>query len=227
MAETTRSNLSLSAAIGNWVRGWSMSRRTVAPVEIPGGFYIDVGTATETGRFVLSVRDDAGRIREVAARVSTPNIWIKLPGIGSELAPLLGQGWKLGQELSLMGRSLEYLPPTAIPAGYSLEVVDEGNALEARVVTVDGVLAARGRVGLSRVAVPDQIVTEVAHRRRGLGNIVMRTLSNAALDRRRTDAILVASGQGRALYETLGWRVIAPFAEAQFTAAGLSPTDGI
>lgn len=227
MAETTSSSSSLSAAISGWVQGWSMSRRTMAPIEIPGGFYINVGTATESGRFVLSVPDDARRVQELAAQVSTTDFWIKLPGIGSELTPLLGRGWKLGQELSLMSRSLEYSPPTTMPAGYSLEMIDEGNALEARVVTIDGVLAARGRIGLSHVAVPDQIVTQVGHQRRGLGSIVMRTLSNAALGMKRTDAILLASEQGRALYETLGWQVITPFAEAQFTAAGLSPADGI
>ncbi len=39
----------------------------------------------------------------------------------------------------------------------------------------------------------------------------MGALSNAALDRGRSDAVLLASAEGRHLYTTLGWRLLTPF----------------
>ena len=58
----------------------------------------------------------------------------------------------------------------------------------------------------------DQVSTEPAHQRRGLGTVVMRALANAALEAGSSTGILGATNQGRALYETLGWKVHAPLA---------------
>ncbi len=119
-------------------------------------------------------------------------------------------GWRVIEHQFLMSARLES-SALRLPDGYHLTLDDQCDALEARVTTDSGALAASGRLGLAALAVPDQIVTQVAHQRRGLGKAIMGALSNAALDRGRTGAILLASGQGRHLYETLGWRVRSPF----------------
>jgi GNAT superfamily N-acetyltransferase len=126
-------------------------------------------------------------------------------------------GWRLGEPRYLMGRRLRRTR-SLMPNGYRLEMDDEGDAVEARVMTGSSELAARGRMGLSAVAVPDQIVTQTEHQRRGLGRVVMSALSNAALDRGRVDAVLLASEPGHALYSALGWRMLTPFREAVYSA---------
>ncbi|WP_127356693.1 GNAT family N-acetyltransferase [Actinacidiphila soli] len=62
----------------------------------------------------------------------------------------------------------------------------------------------------SDAAVFDQIETSPAHRRKGLGSLVMRALANAAYDAGATTGVLGATVEGRALQESLGWRTDAP-----------------
>jgi predicted GNAT family acetyltransferase len=57
--------------------------------------------------------------------------------------------------------------------------------------------------------VPDRIVTEPGHRRRGLGAALMSLLVAAALEQGATHGVLVASREGRRLYESLGWATVA------------------
>lgn len=80
-----------------------------------------------------------------------------------------------------------------------------------RVLAADGELAARGQTGLTGTAcVFDQIITEEAHQRLGLGTVVMGALTEAAVENGATTGVLGATVQGRALYETLDWKVLAP-----------------
>lgn len=65
---------------------------------------------------------------------------------------------------------------------------------------------------LGRATVIDRVTTESAHRRRGLGAFVMRTLADHAVAEGVTLGVLGATDDGRALYETLDWKVYAPLA---------------
>ncbi|MGY5131575.1 GNAT family N-acetyltransferase [Streptomyces nigrescens] len=89
------------------------------------------------------------------------------------------------------------------------------------------VLAASGRAALTTGApgsspapyapsvVFDMIGTEPAHQRRGLGRAVMAALAGRAVEWGARQGVLVASPDGRALYEAMGWRLRSPV-----TAAG-------
>jgi ribosomal protein S18 acetylase RimI-like enzyme len=82
-----------------------------------------------------------------------------------------------------------------------------------RVCSADGAVAARGQIAVTgSSAVVDQVETDPAHQRRGLGSLVMRTLANDAVARGASTGVLGASSEGRALYEALGWQVHAPLA---------------
>ena len=98
-----------------------------------------------------------------------------------------------------------------LPDGYSATVETADGVTYVRVLAADGELAAGGQLGLTNAAcVFDRISTEKAHQRLGLGTAVMGTLTNSAVENGVTTGILGASTQGRALYETLGWKVLAP-----------------
>ncbi|MFG2226884.1 GNAT family N-acetyltransferase [Streptomyces sp. NPDC048644] len=65
-----------------------------------------------------------------------------------------------------------------------------------------------------RSVVFDMIGTAAGHRRRGLGRLVMAALAGRAATAGATQGVLVASPEGRALYEALGWQVRAPVTAA-------------
>ncbi|MGX7670507.1 GNAT family N-acetyltransferase [Plantactinospora sp. DSM 117369] len=65
-----------------------------------------------------------------------------------------------------------------------------------------GRLAPAGEFGIV-----DKVETEPAHRRRGLGSVLVRTLAARAAAGGLRTGILVATDDGRALYRTLGWVV--------------------
>ena len=111
----------------------------------------------------------------------------------------------------------------AVPAGYSVEVDDAAAATgrgHVHVVAPDGTPAASGHVAMGeRLAIYDRIVTEPAHQRRGLGRAVMHALQALARAHGRREGVLVATDQGRALYESLGWRLHSPWATAVIPGA--------
>jgi GNAT superfamily N-acetyltransferase len=107
-----------------------------------------------------------------------------------------------------MSSPLRDEPAPALAAGYQGELIQQGDAVEYRVLTPAGEPAARARVGLAgRHAVFDQVVTEAAHRRLGLGRHAMARLGDAARARGADTGLLVATEDGRALYTALGWHV--------------------
>lgn len=99
---------------------------------------------------------------------------------------------------------------------YRLELETIGDRLTlATILTPNGELAASGRVGLvGDVAIYDRIRVQDAHQRRGLGRALMSALGEAANRAGASRWLLVATPEGRALYETLGWTVHAPYTSA-------------
>ncbi len=106
------------------------------------------------------------------------------------------------------------MPRRTLADGYRITTEQSGPVVAVRILGETGELAASGYgAETDHVFVYDRIVTEPAHRRKGLGHVLMQTLHAA---RRDPDSLelLVATDDGRALYETLGWRVVAPYASA-------------
>lgn len=78
-------------------------------------------------------------------------------------------------------------------------------------LTVDHSVAAEGTAAVVGAdAVFDRIETIPAHQRRGLGTWVMAELGRLAVERGATTGLLVASTDGAALYQQLGWTELAP-----------------
>ncbi|MCC9311251.1 GNAT family N-acetyltransferase [Kitasatospora sp. RB6PN24] len=194
--------------VRTWVAGWAVSRRTPQPLEKPWGLYLDIGNPAQLGRHVLP---EAGEfaVRAAAEAVTVPNTWITVPMEPGDVAPWLPGGWVADEDESghLMATDLRTTNPVA-PDGYeaSSEEVRDG-VLYLQVRDVAGELAAKGQMALlGEAVVVDRVVTEPAHRRRGLGGFVMRTLADRAVARGATLGVLGATDEGRALYETLGWK---------------------
>ncbi|MGW7099647.1 GNAT family N-acetyltransferase [Streptomyces sp. NPDC054838] len=192
-----------------WVEGWTVSRRTPKPVDVPWGLSIEVGLPAQTVRHVL-LDADVETARGLVDAITEPTTWIKTLREPAAVEPWFSSEWERTDPGFLMAVDLR---PSAVraPDGYTTTTETADDVTYVSVLAADGELAARGQIGLTRAAcVFDQIVTEEAHQRLGLGTVVMGTLANAAVETGVATGILGATVQGRALYETLDWKVLAP-----------------
>ncbi|WP_405656090.1 GNAT family N-acetyltransferase [Streptomyces sp. RK9] len=205
--------------VRTWVAGWALSRRTPRPTELPWGLYVDVRVdePKEVGRLVLP-EPSAATVRAAAASVEAPYTWMKFPGEPCDAQPWLPEGWVVDEEESghLMTVGLRRTEPVA-PDGYTASVRTDDGVTFVRVRDAAGGLAAQGQTAvIGQASVVDRVVTQEAHRRRGLGGFVMRTLADEALARGARVGVLGATDDGRALYETLGWRLGTPLTECVY-----------
>ncbi|MFD4240912.1 GNAT family N-acetyltransferase [Streptomyces sp. NPDC058525] len=193
----------------SWVEGWTVSRRAPKPVDVPWGLSIQVGLPSETVRHVL-LDADAETARELVGSITEPATCIKGFLEPDVMQPWFSPEWEPTDPGFLMAVDLRPAVVRA-PDGYTSTAETSDGVVSVRILAADGALAARGQVGLTGAAcVFDQIITEEAHQRLGLGTVVMGALTNAAIENGVATGILAATVQGRALYETLDWKVLAP-----------------
>ncbi|WP_327113345.1 GNAT family N-acetyltransferase [Streptomyces sp. NBC_01341] len=207
-----------SEAVRAWVRGWALSRGAVEPAALPWGFTVPIGLPGHVMSHVLPTADEA-TVRELTGSTTGPGIWLKAFVPAESLAAWIAPGWSLpGAPGFLMSTALHAgtaRTPPPLPGGYRLRTWADSGVVHARVHTPEGTTAARGQTSIDgATAVVDKVETHPAHRRRGLGRVIMRTLVDAATEKGATVGLLASTAEGRALYEATGWRVVAPLANA-------------
>ena len=194
-----------------WLAARSIARGLPSPVADMGGFRVDTGIDTEVKRWVFP-KMNAG-LKELARGISEPRYFLKLCGDADELRSALPLGWTIHAPGYFM-RADGIFPERPLADGYRIEVRRAGAVIEVRVLSDVGALAASGYAAETpEVFIYDRIVTDAAHRRRGLGHAVMATLRSA----RRSVAnpeLLVATQDGKELYTALGWKTISPYSTA-------------
>jgi GNAT superfamily N-acetyltransferase len=208
----------LSELVIAWGRGWAVSRGVPEPVKIPGGFRADVGLHGHRVRYVLHTWDteSAGSLTRQA---DAPGNWIKVAGSSEDLHSALPARWVPDSAGHLM--TVRFAGTTsAAPPPYRTRVTTDHDIVVATVIDVDGSPVASGRLApAGRYGIVDQVETAPAHRRRGLGAVVMRALSTHAARTGRDTGVLVATEEGRHLYRSLGWTVRSEIAAAHVPEA--------
>ena len=201
--------------VAAWVAGWAASRGLGPPVRDGEGHFVDVGLPTQRARYVFPTLTVA-ELRQRAEAIDAPWIYLKVCLTSETLAEAWPAGWVVQPPRTMMSVRLADVSRAASPpTGYRLSLREEGAALVLSFDDAIGEVAASGRlVTDGRHATFDQIVTDEAHRRRGLGRCVMAELAGAALDRRASEGVLVATEAGRQLYTRLGWQVHAAYTGA-------------
>ncbi|PZT68568.1 GNAT family N-acetyltransferase [Streptomyces sp. SW4] len=213
----------MDGIVRDWVDGWVVSRMAAPPVIEPWGCTVDVGLEHHVTRHVFGATGDAvdlADVRKVADAVTGAGVWLKVFRDPDAVAPALGPDWWIDPEPGyLMTAPLTAAPDgPGLPEGYRARVWSRGGVVRVAVAAPDGSWAARGQIApTGATAVADQIETAAAHRRRGLGAFVMRTLHRAAVEQGAETGVLAGTADGRALYETLGWEVRAPLTSARRT----------
>ncbi|MGW6704034.1 GNAT family N-acetyltransferase [Streptomyces sp. NPDC054956] len=201
-----------------WVHGWTVSRGAAEPVPRAWGFTIDVGQPGHVVRHVLNSADEA-TVRKITENATAPGVWLKAFVPPEALEPWLAPGWHLaGGDGYLMSAPLPNAHPRALPEppdGYRLTTWTRAGLTRSLVRTTDGAFAARGQLAVTALgAVIDQVETDPSHQRRGLGRLVMHSLTTAAAHQGARAAVLAATPEGRALYESLGWHTLSPLTGA-------------
>ena len=200
-----------------WIRGWATTREVAPPVAHADGYRIEVGLPRQAARYVFS--HPSPTLAELGAAIVQPWVFLKACATSDQLRTLLPVRWQMQPDAFMMTCNGAPFPGSgALPAGYTLHVDDAAAATRrahVQVLADDGTVAAEGHLALDeRRAIYDRIGTALAHRRRGLGCGLMHALQALAQAHGRHAGVLVATPMGRALYESLGWRVHAPWATA-------------
>ncbi|MFF2521536.1 GNAT family N-acetyltransferase [Streptomyces liangshanensis] len=199
--------------------GWTVSRGTHPAEPRPWGYVIQVGAPGHVARHVLP-EPDGTTVRKLCDTITEPGVWLRLMAPREEVAGWITPGWTLRDDPGfLMTKALPHpagqAAPAAPPDSYRLRTERAAGVVTVRILAPDGEPAARGQVApTGATAVFDQIGTEAAHRRRGLGALVMGTLERAAAEAGAATGILGATVDGRALYTALGWEVRGPLTGA-------------
>ncbi|MFH9420166.1 GNAT family N-acetyltransferase [Streptomyces sp. NPDC017529] len=205
----------LPELVRTWVAGWAVSRRTPRPTEQPWGLHIEVGLPHQAGRHVLPEPDEPSVRAAATTAVTVPRTWLKVPLEPDVVEPWLPEGWVVDRAETghLMAVDLRTAHRPALPDGYTTTTQTREGVTYVQVHAPTGEPAAKGQAAvIGHATVIDQVSTEPAHRRRGLGRHVMHTLTDHALDEGSALGILGATDEGRALYESLGWKAHAPLA---------------
>ena len=192
-----------------WQTAHSIARGSPPPVHDRGGFRVDTDSEKEVKRWVFPQQCDG--LRAIAHDVAAPRHYLKLCGTNEELRSALPARWEIQPENYFMMAAVTLIDTKPLPNGYKMELRQTGPVTQARVLAPDGALAASGCAAESAdVFIYDRIETAQDHRRKGLGIAVMIALGTARKSL-ISPQLLVATGEGRNLYASLGWTVLAPF----------------
>jgi len=195
-----------------WQAAHSIARGSPAPVHDRGGYRVDTGSEHETRRWIFPRLGDG--VREIGREVAAPRHFMKVCVSDQALRDALPPHWEVEPPGFFMTTAVASADTKPLPEGYRLELHHVWPVTHVSIIAPDGEVAASGSAAeTSDVFIYDRIGTAQEHRRKGLGLAVMAALGTG----RKSIAnqqLLAATEDGRKLYETMGWTVLAPLATA-------------
>jgi hypothetical protein len=200
--------------IEKWLKGWSLSRELPLPVKYKSGFMVDVGYENQKSRYVFSDPNDD--FIQLSKSIDEPNVFLKVCASPDEIKDILPNEWTIQPQGYMMTCFDEMnIPNTNLQHKYKLEFEEYNSTSVVRIITTDGELASTGRVVLvDDLAIYDRISTEANHQRNGLATFLMKELEKIALKNGVCNNFLVATEEGKLLYQTLGWEVYSLYTSA-------------
>ncbi|WP_447757659.1 GNAT family N-acetyltransferase [Sphingopyxis fribergensis] len=190
----------------DWALGYCAARGYAEPVAatLPSALWFDVGKPDQAGRFILGNASGEAAAAAFAA-IDAPHIYVDFAAPRGTILPHIPPLWHPRDPMWLMATGTD-MPPARPTPDFIIEIDESADRFEAMARDSDGSLAARGVLGIhGTTAVYDQIVTEPQFGRRGLGSAIMAELGRRAVHHGVTECLLVATSDGKALYERLGW----------------------
>ncbi|NML38086.1 GNAT family N-acetyltransferase [Chitinophaga sp. G-6-1-13] len=200
--------------VETWLKGWSLARELPLPIADHGGLRVDVGWPDQQRRYVFSALGPG--LFHFANTIFQPAVFLKVCAPASLVRPVLPPRWEIQRPGFMMTCTLPVRPShVQLPEGYSLSVDTASAGPIATIYAANGETAANGQLAIvDDYIIYDRIATTPAHQRRGLGSAVMTALTIEAVSRGIRKGILVATPAGKALYETLGWKMYSLYTTA-------------
>lgn len=196
-----------SELIGKWLKAWSLSRKLPLPVNYNSGFKVDVGYEKQITRYVFpELNDDFIHLSQT---IVEPWVFLKVCASPNEILGLVSNKWEFQPQGYMMccNEPMKF-QEVRLNDEYKFELENYDSTYVIRIVTKKGELASIGRlVIVEDLAVYDRISTEPNHRRKGLASILMKELEKNAVSKKTSKSFLVATEEGKKLYESLGWKL--------------------
>jgi ribosomal protein S18 acetylase RimI-like enzyme len=200
--------------VGTWVKGWTLARNTAPPEKQEDHFRVEVGWPQQRVRYVFPALTET--FHRLAESIHEPNIHLKVCAKPEQVRNLLPSRWQIqptGYVMTCEG-TMEYATAT-LPEKYKLTAFKGLPVPIVKIETRTGEIVAIGRVVfVDDFAIYDRIETHPEHRRRGLATFIMKALESIGQQHRAKKGILVATEDGRALYEALGWQLYSEYTTA-------------
>lgn len=194
-----------------WLTAWSLSRKLPLPVKYKSGFKVEVGEEQQKERYVFSELNED--FIELSQQIEEPWVYLKVCNSPDEIKKVVPEKWKIqppGYMMSCFGSMKTY--DSHLCAGYKIEYEEYNSTTAIKIMTQGGELASIGRIVLvDDLAVYDRIVTEEVHQRKGLATFLMWELEKIALSKGVYHNFLVATEEGKALYESIGWKLYSDY----------------
>ena len=193
--------------VENWLKGWCLSREVSFPVQYKSGFNVFVGDEKQKERYVFPDLNEY--FFQLARSIDEPWIYLKVSTSPDRFIGDIPEKWQLQAQGYLMTcfHPMSF-PKISLAKGYHLEFSEYNTTFVVRIVAENGEQASIGRVSLiDSVAVYDRIITEKNHQRKGLASFSLKELEKIALSKGFSNYLLVATEEGKRLYDSLGWKV--------------------
>lgn len=206
----------IGSLVERWHRGWIAADGLTSEYR-DGYLVVHVNRSRRQYEWLVTDEADVTTAAGIVAATAEPN-WLSV--LTHAPQEVTGQIEAAGMivarpDETFMRRPLAGHPLPAPPAGYAVEV-SRNPVIEVRVLTSDGEQAASGLMAVvGEDAVAHRIETADAHRRRGLGSVVMGTLVREAMKDGARTGLLFSSTDGVHLYRRLGWEKISDLVVAR------------
>jgi GNAT superfamily N-acetyltransferase len=193
--------------IEKWMKGWSLSRDLPLPIKYKSGFKVEVGDPKQKERYVFAeLNEDFIQLTKL---IDEPWVFLKVCASFDDFKDKISKKWEIQPQGYMMYcfHPMNF-PNVTLHNDYRVEFDQYNSTFVVKIVTKNGELASMGRVVLvDDLAVYDRILTENNHRRKGLATFVMKELEKIALSKGISNNFLVATKEGKTLYESLGWEL--------------------
>lgn len=193
--------------IEKWLKAWSLSRELPLPIKFKSGFKIDVNYEKQKIRYVFpNINED---FIELANSITEPWFFLKVCSTPDSLKNLLPPRWIIQPQGYMMTNTQGMIEKTVnLNDKYKIEFEQYNSTYVIKIIANNDDLAAIGRVILvDDLAIYDRIATDSNHKRNGLATVLMKDLEKIALSKGIYSIFLVATEEGKLLYESLGWEV--------------------
>ncbi|KFF01438.1 GNAT family N-acetyltransferase [Chryseobacterium luteum] len=197
--------------VEKWLKAWSLSRKLLLPVKYKSGFKVEVGEKKQKMRYVFSELNDD--FTELSKQIDEPWVYLKTCASSDEVKNKVSEKWIIQPPGYMMCCAGPMKNSDAnLCEGYRIGYEKYNSTTVIKIIAENGEQASIGRiVFVDDLAVYDRIITEENHQRKGLATFLMRELEKTALSNGISNHFLVATEQGRGLYESIGWKVYSPY----------------